>query len=150
MSIQEESAVEKSKEASLPTLHSVFLSIACSSVSKDDIGSVKLLKMLKDSDDESVPVREPSSRLRRYRTHTYSHPTGYSRGLFTSFSLRERYASARLCPHAFCSLLKERSYLISIPCDANCQHDPFVFFLLTLLSPFHYLPPEDTHTPFIY
>ncbi|KAF9083655.1 hypothetical protein BGX23_011245 [Mortierella sp. AD031] len=32
-------------------------------VSKDDIGSVKLLRMLKDSDDESAPVRE-SSRLR--------------------------------------------------------------------------------------
>ncbi|KAF9135681.1 hypothetical protein BGW39_001080 [Mortierella sp. 14UC] len=36
-------------------------------VSKDDIGSVKLLRMLKDSDDESAPVREPS-RLRRPRS----------------------------------------------------------------------------------
>ncbi|KAF9899846.1 hypothetical protein EC991_008231, partial [Linnemannia zychae] len=36
-------------------------------VSKDDIGSVKLLRMLKDSDDESAPMREPS-RLRRPRS----------------------------------------------------------------------------------
>lgn len=77
------------KEASSPTPYSVLLSIACSSVSKDDIGSVKLLKMFKDSDDEAVPVREPSSRLRRYSTQYISQPTGYPRGLFTSVPLRE-------------------------------------------------------------
>lgn len=88
--MQEGSAVEsEQKKAAHQTPYSVFLSIAYSSVSKDDIGSVKLLKMLKDSDDESVPVREPSSRLRRYRTLTYSQLTGYPRGLFASFPLRE-------------------------------------------------------------
>ncbi|KAG0044240.1 hypothetical protein BGZ83_010513, partial [Gryganskiella cystojenkinii] len=40
-------------------------------VSKDDIGSVKLLKMLKDSDDESTSAPSSGSRLRRPRS-TYS------------------------------------------------------------------------------
>lgn len=52
-------------------------------VSKDDIGSVKLLRMLKDSDDESVNVRE-QSRLRRYiYIHLHSKPVGFQ-GMITS------------------------------------------------------------------
>ncbi|KAF9297418.1 hypothetical protein BGZ88_010139 [Linnemannia elongata] len=49
-------------------------------VSKDDIGSVKLLRMLKDSDDESVPVREPSSRLRRPRSTYGALQAGQQKG----------------------------------------------------------------------
>ncbi|KAG0294103.1 hypothetical protein BGZ96_001790 [Linnemannia gamsii] len=49
-------------------------------VSKDDIGSVKLLKMLKDSDDESVNVRE-QSRLRRPRSTFGSLQTGQQKSL---------------------------------------------------------------------
>ncbi|KAF9141855.1 hypothetical protein BGX30_004007, partial [Mortierella sp. GBA39] len=49
-------------------------------VSKDDIGSVRLLKMLKDSDDESVPVRELSSRLRRPRSTYGALQAGQQKG----------------------------------------------------------------------
>ncbi|KAF9361744.1 hypothetical protein BGX26_012465 [Mortierella sp. AD094] len=45
-------------------------------VSKDDIGSVKLLRLLKDSDDESASAVDPPSRLRRPRSTYGSLQTG--------------------------------------------------------------------------